>query len=86
MNHQQVNEIFSKLQKDCYFPFREGNGRTQREFIRQLAYRSGYILHFTDISEKEMIEASIDSFICNYKKMEALFVKYMCNVLQIMCK
>ena len=68
----------------CYFseinalhPFREGNGRTQREFIRCLAYRAGYILHFSDISEQEMLEASIDSFVCNYEKMEKLFEKIM---------
>lgn len=94
----QANEIFGKLQKECYLkelskekfskkaayyfseinalhPFREGNGRTQREFIRQLACNSGYVLHFAAISEKEMVEASIDSFVCDYKKMEALFAK-----------
>lgn len=27
------------------------------------------------ISEAEMVEASIDSFICDYKKMETLFTK-----------
>ena len=62
-------------EKNALHPFREGNGRTQREFIRQLAYQSGYILHFSAISEQEMVQASIDSFVCNYKKMEALFIK-----------
>ena len=64
---------FSEI--NALHPFREGNGRTQREFIRQLAYQSGYILHFSAISEQEMVQASIDSFVCNYKKMEALFIK-----------
>lgn len=63
------------LEINALHPFREGNGRTQREFIRQLAYQSGYILHFSAISEQEMVQASIDSFVCNYKKMEALFIK-----------
>ena len=64
---------FSEI--NALHPFREGNGRTQREFIRQLAYQSGYILHFSAISEQEMVQASIDSFVCNYKKWEALFIK-----------
>lgn len=31
-------------------------------------------MHSTHL-EKEMVEASIDSFVCDYKKMEALFAK-----------
>lgn len=70
---QKAAYYFSEI--NALHPFREGNGRTQREFIRQLAYESGYILHFAVINEKEMVEASIDSFICDYKKMETLFTK-----------
>lgn len=64
---------FSEI--NALHPFREGNGRTQRELIRQLACESGYILHFAAITETEMMEASIDPFVCDYKKMEALFTK-----------
>lgn len=64
---------FSEI--NALHPFREGNGRAQREFIRQLAYQAGYILHFDAVSEAEMITASIDSFLCNYTKMEKLFAK-----------
>ena len=32
-------------------PFREGNGRTIREFIRQLAYVNGYIFNLQNIKE-----------------------------------
>ena len=39
-------------------PFREGNGRTQREFIRQLAVRNGYEIDWTRVSRQQMIEAS----------------------------
>ena len=42
-------------------PFREGNGRTIREFIRQLALKSGYYLSYKDIDPKELLEASIKS-------------------------
>jgi cell filamentation protein len=43
-------------------PFREGNGRTQREFIAQLAVRNGYALDWTRIQRNEMYDASHMSF------------------------
>jgi cell filamentation protein len=39
--------------------FREGNGRTQRTFIRELAEQAGYKLDFSVISRERMIQASI---------------------------
>jgi cell filamentation protein len=39
-------------------PFREGNGRTQREFIRELALEAGYRLNWSLVSQKQMYEAS----------------------------
>lgn len=42
-------------------PFREGNGRTQREFMKSLAQNAGYELNFKYITEKQMKEASIRS-------------------------
>lgn len=39
-------------------PFREGNGRTQRLFIEQLAMNAGYDLDLTKISENDMRDAS----------------------------
>ena len=43
-------------------PFRDGNGRTQREFIRQLALKHGYSLNWSRITRAAMTEASIKSF------------------------
>jgi cell filamentation protein len=40
-------------------PFREGNGRTQREFIRQLGLNAGHPLAWIGFTQAEMIEASI---------------------------
>lgn len=54
-------------------PFREGNGRTQRLFFELLAENAGYNVDFSQVSEREMIEASADSFACDYGKMNALF-------------
>lgn len=44
-------------------PFREGNGRTIREFARQLALNNDYILNLTKVSPKEMLEASKKSVV-----------------------
>lgn len=43
-------------------PFREGNGRAQREFLRHLAVHNQFDLDWTPISRERMIEASRDSF------------------------
>ncbi|MDI2111733.1 Fic/DOC family protein [Commensalibacter nepenthis] len=40
-------------------PFREGNGRTQRMFINDLAKVNGYKIEFDKVSSKDMREASI---------------------------
>ena len=40
-------------------PFREGNGRTQREFIRQLALAAGHPLSWAGFTQEEMVAASI---------------------------
>lgn len=42
-------------------PFREGNGRTIREFIRQLAFINGYILDFEKYEPKVILNAMIRS-------------------------
>jgi cell filamentation protein len=42
-------------------PFREGNGRTQREFIRQLGAEAGYRINWNRVTRQQMYEASIES-------------------------
>jgi cell filamentation protein len=42
-------------------PFREGNGRTQREFIRHLAAKAGHRINWFRISREQMVDASIES-------------------------
>ncbi len=42
-------------------PFREGNGRTQREFVRQLALDAGHSISWAGFTQEEMIAASIQS-------------------------
>ena len=64
---------FSEI--NALHPFREGNGRSQREFIRTLALHIGYVINFANASKEEMIKASEDSFLCDYGRMEHLFAK-----------
>ena len=40
-------------------PFREGNGRTQREFLRQLAVHAGHTISWAGFTQEEMTKASI---------------------------
>lgn len=53
-------------------PFREGNGRTQRAFLRQLAATAGWRLDWTQLGEQENIQASIASMNKNYEPFEKI--------------
>lgn len=64
---------FSEM--NALHPFREGNGRSQREFIRCLALHNGYVINFVNAGRDEMLEASRESFFCRYGAMESLFRK-----------
>lgn len=54
-------------------PFREGNGRTQRAFVSQLALNAGYDLDFTKMSENDMRNASMAAARGNRNLMRYLF-------------
>lgn len=57
-------------------PFREGNGRTQRMYIEQLCKNNGkFEVRFSNASKEEMLEASKESAVCKYEKMNALIQK-----------
>jgi len=43
-------------------PFREGNGRTQREFIRRLGLEAGFVIDWSRITRDQLIAASRASF------------------------
>lgn len=44
-------------------PFREGNGRTIREFIRELALYNGYLFNVKEVKSEDLLEASIRSVV-----------------------
>ena len=56
-------------------PFREGNGRVQRLFIRELASRAGYLINFDGITTEEMVQASDKTFRHDYEMMEELLAR-----------
>ena len=53
-------EILGTL--NAVHPFREGNGRTQREFVRELAHKHSYWIDWSKISREELYKASEVSF------------------------
>jgi cell filamentation protein len=53
-------------------PFREGNGRAQREFISHLAHANGYYIAWENVAPPEMLQASIESFQGNVSKLAAI--------------
>lgn len=54
-------------------PFREGNGRTIREFIRELAYKNGYLLDLQKVSPEKFFYASLKSVYDQTELEEILF-------------
>lgn len=59
-------------------PYREGNGRTIREFIRELALKNGYKLNLSKIDPKEFLNASIKSIV-DIKDLSELIYKCLEN-------
>ena len=55
-------------------PFREGNGRTTREFLRQLALKNNYILNLHNVDSESLLDASIKSIV-NTQNLEQLLYK-----------
>ncbi len=55
-----ATEILAKL--NHAHPFREGNGRTQRAFMEQLAERAGHRLDFEGVTSERNINASVEAF------------------------
>ena len=54
-------------------PFREGNGRAIREFIRELAAWNGYELDLTKTTPKNMLDACIESVVDTNNLEEILY-------------
>lgn len=54
---RELSDLYTSI--NYLHPFREGNGRTQRLFFRQLAQRAGYKLNFALVDSDRMMLATI---------------------------
>ena len=60
------NLAYVMAELNIIHPFREGNGRSIREFIRLMAKRMGYDLNWGNVDKAELLEASMLS-VDNYR-------------------
>lgn len=65
-------DLFSDI--NALHPFREGNGRSQREFIEELARINGIDLDLTQVKKMDMIIASHEAINGHNEKLQQLFV------------
>ena len=65
---EKLGQLF--LDINMLHPFREGNGRSQRLFIGDLAKENGYYLEWVNISKEEMIQISKND---NVKEVAKIF-------------
>ena len=60
-------------------PFREGNGRTSREFFRQLSLNANYVLDFSKINKDDLLIADIEAFNGQYENLIRILDKSITN-------
>ncbi|WP_291950022.1 Fic family protein [Campylobacter sp.] len=72
LNHFATNLADFMSDLNALHPFREGNGRTQRIFLNELAKNAGYKLDLNLIPKDKMIKASIEAMQCHNEKLETL--------------
>ncbi|MFT6916624.1 MAG: cell filamentation protein [Motiliproteus sp.] len=75
LKHDELVSALAEFYGDLnvVHPFREGNGRAQRILFEHIVVNCGWVISWDDISADEWIEASIDSYLCDYTSMEAVF-------------
>lgn len=70
---EKAASYFNEL--NAAHPFREGNGRTLRAFFDLLSDKAGYKLTWSNVNEKEYIDASIKGFEGHDEAMKKVFDK-----------
>ncbi len=60
------NLAYVMAELNIIHPFREGNGRSIREFIRVMAKRMGFDLNWGNVDKTKLLESSIQS-VYDYK-------------------
>lgn len=77
---ERLAHYFAEI--NAIHPFREGNGRTNRELIRQIAEYNGMTLDFQKMNREEYIQASIASTHFDNRQLEHLFKNALTPVIQ----
>ena len=73
-----VRSGYYLAEMNAIHPFRDGNGRAQRELVRELAAERGFSIDWRRVTRGEMIAASLESFQTgNSMAMAALIVAAM---------
>ena len=67
---KNISEIMTDL--NVLHPFREGNGRATREFIRELLLELGYKINFFEIEYQKIVDASIKATVDDREQVELL--------------
>ena len=77
LNKEDFIDAITNLLGDinALHPFREGNGRTQREFIRYIGLINGYAFDWSLVSSEENIEASYESVNGKNEKLKLIIKK-----------
>lgn len=71
---ERLSEYLGEI--NALHPFREGNGRTQRIFIGQLAACHGLVIRWDEMKPGEMLDASIASFVGNNQPLRDLIARH----------
>ncbi len=77
---ENIRTIIEQLAKDYsrlnwIHPFQDGNGRTQREFLRQNLAKNGFIIDLHNTRYKDMEYASKQGCLHNYKPFIDIFTQ-----------
>ncbi len=56
---EKVSYIMTEL--NVLHPFREGNGRTIREFIRELCDECGYLINWSEVDYQDILRVNIEA-------------------------
>lgn len=66
---------------NAYHPFREGNGRSTREFVRCLADEAGYTMNYSQIGKTKFYDALVKSF-DDYSDLKNVIKSHICDTIK----
>ena len=80
LRHLEINIFFEQLayymaEINMIHPFREGNGRAIREYIRCLALANGYVINWNVVDKEHLLDAMIMSVNKDYSSLKYCLYK-----------